>query len=525
MRLSPFLRLFLPLALLSPLGCWGILGGDLARDRAADTDAGTDAATLDAAGVDVGPTDQSDFYVDPSAPPGTAFTTITAALAAASASSHALKTVHVAAGTYSARTGEVFPLVVRGVILMGAESGRTIIQGGAVTGIARAPVASESDVVATLVVGDSVAFTALARLSIVPATGPKAPGTEGIVCDRGNAIAAGFPDPNTNLTDVTVDGFDVGLRVMDSVEPTPSGCAIFVAASTFRNGGFGVYAEGSIDASKGPRYVTVQLGNDVPANGNTFENFQVTDAARGTGIWMNGSGFQARDAVHGIVVENNKFSASDQGILLWQTSALHDQTGASIEDNDFGTMRNAGIQLWGQPVVAQLLTNAFHDISTPDDDKAMTFAGVGLVMDGLDTGSLPVVRYARHNTFFGNDVGLNLRTTGNVPTDDAHTSDFGTPHDEGGNVFRCNGVGARHLGRTTSPSGGGDVVVSFAWLSLRTIAFEGNFWDHAPVPTYEPASAPAGIDTAVLGATLDLESATVSTSPPCPSGIPVGPPE
>ncbi len=91
-------------------------------DRSTAADDGEEASA---------PAEACDFYVDPkTGGQDAAFQTITAALLAATATDSGVRTICLAPGIYSQSTNnEAFPLVVRGVRLIGAGPDVTIIQG------------------------------------------------------------------------------------------------------------------------------------------------------------------------------------------------------------------------------------------------------------------------------------------------------------------------------------------------------------------------------------------------------------
>jgi hypothetical protein len=481
----------------------------------------------------------TDFYVDKSADAGAcAFATLGAAAAAASASTAPSRTIHLAAGTYSVATGESFPIVLRGISLVGAGESQTVLTG---TGLWDVPIPTNATswltgtnmVVATLVVGDVTQVT-ISGLSLTQDSATMA-GTEAIVCDRGtNGTSA---DPKVAVTHVTTDGFEIGLRVTWSSLPL-SGCSVSVTSSSFKNGWFGIASDGAVDpTSRATRQgVAIQVGDGTPAGANTFLNMSVPPTAPLQAPAYSGAGISVADAVTA-VVRGNRFlqdstSIADMGILIEQGGPYHSPSGITIDGNEFGPLANAGVELSGTVVVDSLVGNSFHDISMQQLTGA-GWLGVALEMDDSANQFFPVVTHARGNTFFGNDVGVAMRAyyAGSVPA--GFLSDFGNATDSGGNTFRCNSAAA-----AVQPFGGGaDVVTDMAQPQpMLVLPFEGNVWDHAP-PTQtvgSPESAePIGVDVfsvsmadagLAVDPTIDVgHASTTDGGPPCPAGNVAGP--
>jgi len=473
-------------------GCWNLIGGDLRPESA-------------------------DFYVDPSGASG-AFPTIRAALAAAEASSLPNRTIHLAAGTYEAATGETFPLELRGISLVGAGADRTILRGSGTAGIARPDVSNEAEVVAALVVGEvGKRPTTISDLSILSTGSPGAAGTEAIVCDRGDTSNLEPVPPNLIVSGVAIEGFEIGVRITSSLQAL-SGCNALVRASSFQSGSYGVFADGSI-GDETSRFVSVQLGDGTSSGGNSFRLLQA-EAERGVLSFFAGAGLATRRAVTRVTVQGNQFSDSDQGIFAYESAASGAAAGFVIVDNDFGALRNAGVQLFGYPIVDRLENNRFHDISTPDGREDITFLGVGMVIDSYNTDGFPQVRHARGNSFVENDQGLIFRSNRALRAGELQ-SNFGTMSDPGQNTFRCNGVGIRLIPRSVV---GGDVFVAIDALQRSNIPFEGNGWDHAPPAVSPPLATFDGIDIYTAGTSIDVAGAIGGAMSPCPDDRPAGPP-
>jgi hypothetical protein len=348
---------------------------------------------------------------------------------------------------------------------------------------------------------------------------------EGVYCDQGNASAAA-PTPNTTLRDVTVDGFEVAMRVTWS--PAGSGCNALLTSSVLENGAFGVIADGLANEAGDPlELVSVEL------EGNTFRNFAAND--QNTLAYFNGAGLATIDAVEGVVVHGNRFLQDPGGggqIGIWAVQqSRYGATGLDVEDNEFGPLTNAGIVLIGNASIDRLVGNSFHDISmqSAPPNVNLDFLGVGLALYQFLPGTAPVLALARGNTFLGNDIGVTFRSNQASPT--PFQVDFGEAADAGGNVFRCNAAPTK----LSMIGAGGDLVVQLP-ASPIVLLFEGNVWDHAPPTLWvgeSQTSAPVGIDinlfgtaapdAAVVGASVDLAGGSATNTPPCPMGRSSGP--
>jgi hypothetical protein len=525
-------------------GCFGLE----AEVRAADgggPDAEQPSNAADGGGPDVGagcaqPSTARDFYVDHSAATGSCrFPTIAAALSAANAvPCNCARTIHLAPGTYSTATGESFPIELRGGVSIAGAGAASIVTGTGAVNVSppsnrMGALSSASAIRATFLAGDVGATTSISSLSIVAPAGGNSAGQEAIVCDRGNA-ATPAPAPNTWISGVTLRGFEAGVRVTWARPPqSSSGCNALITSSTIRDGAYGVVADGRPALQP----VSVRLG-DSATDGNMLLNFDYSNQA----FELGGAGLVVCDAVTGVVVRGNTFAQEtgareDFGIWAFQTT--YDQTGMDIEDNTFGPILNEGIGLFGNVAVARFVHNTVQGVSMGTLPQ-YGWAGVGLSMGMFDISGAPFIAYARGNTFVGNDIAVDFRSsTQPLSNDPTLQSDFGTASDPGGNEFRCNSVPA-NLAAGGYP--GGDV-----WMDLRVptpsavvVPFQGNVWDHAP-PTLlfanGTAPVPNGIDVMVyatpadggadatsmlVGGSLDTSHATTS-SLACPANSVPGP--
>jgi hypothetical protein len=493
----------------------------------------------------------SDFYVDPGGGVGcNTFPTIAAALSAANASAAASPTIHLAEGTYDASHGESFPIELRGVSIVGAGGG-TVISGvgqGGLTGVVSPEgdafyptLSTVSTVAATFVVGDANRTSRIANLSISAPIGLGAAGIEGIVCDRGNARNPPAPQPaaNTQIDGVTLQGFEVGVRVTWSSLSSgsgsaTSGCNARITSSTLSTGDFGVFADGTLFAptSAAPQYVSMLVGDVGKGKGNAFVDF--TYSSQSLYLVLNGAAVEMADAVAAAIL-SNQFARSDCGIVARQTTY---GPGLDIESNDVGPLTNGGIVLTGSVAVATLANNTVHDVTMRTD--CCGWLGVGLQVNE-SWGTWPFIARARGNSFLSNDVGVAVRTASSLvaagpdtplPTDPAHRIDFGTASSPGGNRFRCNSATPALLTATGGRAGTDvEVDVEVDQAPNVVLSFEGNVWDHAP-PTAATDGArvgnlPAGVDgvdvheygndAGPLGATIDVADASTSAYD-CPDG-------
>src|SRR5262249_7590163 len=148
-----------------------------------------------------------------------------------------LRTIALQPGTYTASTGEVFPLVVRGVSLLGAGSDRTILRGQGLAdrhGLAGTGFFHEA-YQATLVIGDPVAQTTLSGISIQAVDSAPSFGVA-VICDRGNATGPpnAVSPSNTRIHGANISGNYVwGILVTGNGAPAePTGCNLTVTGST-----------------------------------------------------------------------------------------------------------------------------------------------------------------------------------------------------------------------------------------------------------------------------------------------------
>jgi hypothetical protein len=242
--------------------------------------------------------------------------------------------------------------------------------------------------------------------------------------------------------------------------------------------------------------------------------------------------------VTGVVVTSNRF-AQDSGLFGdWGIWAVHDSVddkpGFDIENNEFGPLTNGGIWLWGNVVVDRLVNNSFHDVSMQYAPELgyLAAALIAFADVGFAPGPFPAIRYARGNTFFANDVGVDFRSYYTaLPSNDAGAAiDFGTAQDRGNNTFRCNAAPATLA--STGP--GADVRMEFrTQVPVVTLPFEGNTWDNAPptvgTGTWAGGTTPrtdiwiSATDAGPMGGTVDFTDGTTAVLPACPANRATGP--
>jgi hypothetical protein len=418
------------------------------------------------------------------------FGSITQALTFATRATQPQVTIHVAAGTYDAGHGEVFPLEVRrGITLRGAGQANTHIvgsgsydhtvnastryRGGAPFGEGWMGVATLN---VTLLVGDGSASNTIANLSVAPQPGTLQP--LGIFCDAGNLgePSATLPTaaPNTHLDAITV-GPDYYFAIISGTSTAPAslGCNLLLTASTITRNQGGVFqcgcgfGYGAIDTA-------VQIGDDSMGGANTFTG----NLDNGTGFLGNRQGFAYSNADCATIVHifRNDFGNGDAGLLVG--AHLLDPTSTSpfdvqVIDNSFHDLTHWGLAVVDQGEVHQLRGNSFTHITSSlhNDAVAVYVNGATAAHPGYG----PLIAQARSNTIINNDNGLVINgaplTTGLSPPRD--TIDFGTSNMPGNNVIGCNA--------TLAPGPlGYDVSIGFTGDSNGTIALAGNAWDTKP---------------------------------------------
>jgi hypothetical protein len=467
----------------------------------------------------------ADVYVDGAFEGGTGtkecpLASLPAAMATATASQAAGRTVHVAKGTYST---DARAFVVRGFAVVGAGAGLTIIEGTGddvrdrVNGSRPSPGGEHYRSV--FVVGHPTATTRISGMTLkVTASAPDAI-TIPVLCDQGNAPAmlATPEPPNTFVSEVEITGpFDMGVAIASWTKGFSSACNARITGSRFTGGRIGVSAYGCYGTTAGPD-VAVEVGDGTDAGRNVFEKLSRGEGVHDYGVFVT-------DCVSSAVVRKNLFRDGDVGVYFSQSQRLNPGFVIGryeLTGNRFENLSRAGA-LMQRDAAHVLVDNVFEGIRAP---KEATSAAVALELENPDrnVNQFPHPRPARRNVFVGNDVAVLIKGRWGLSFDTARPFlDFGSTSEAGDNIFRCNSA------LPDRQYTGGDVVIDATNDSL--LPFRGNRWDHAP-PTVL-VSIPTGHDALVNGADVrrhvdtgprvDVNEASLATTP-CPSGAVSGP--
>jgi hypothetical protein len=487
--------------------------GDIGSQHAADVVAdivsqdGPDAIG-DACSDACGP--KADYYVDAAASPdedgdGSSahpFRTITAAIAAYGSSAQA-KTASVAPGTYDEALGEHFPLVLRGLTLVGAGADKTFIVGSGAYDHSAEGGSLNGQYSLTILIGHTSLPTRVANVSVTPRPGSPvpAPNYHGIFCDRGSD-----PSGLTTMDGVTVGpGYHVSVFAVTSTVPAATGCNLRMVKSTLSGGWLGLYGIGCT-AGVGNAPVVLEIGDSDPTNRNVFS-------------WMQGDNTYdvlVNPCVVRATFQHNLFTNSRVGLDVDQS---HDPSPEvhhiTIANNTFTNLSERGVGLIGttsKAFVDYLSNNTFTNITKSPGDSTISVAlGLTSTISGM-------LGKMRGNTFVSNDVGVNLVAMNGAL---GAPPDFGTLDDPGGNSFRCN---------SSALSPGADVWIG-RWspdtIWEGVVPFAGNAWDHVPPTLLSSDSFPDGTDIVIatgLAAQPDAGGTAVNASNPtlatavCPAG-------
>ena len=379
------------------------------------------ADTIDGCNVDCGKP-EFDYYVDANAAPGgdgskeAPFRTISAAIEAHVQAPSQARKAYVAAGTYDEALGEIFPLVLRGLSLEGAGRDKTFIVGSGTLDHAGQGGPKNRQYMVTIVAGDRVLETKVARLSLRPLAPVPVQGYYGLFCDRGNATGeVASPAGQTHVDEINVGpGYDTSVLVVASTIPVVTGCNMLMTRSTATGGWNGVEAQGCNDLGGGP--AMLQMGTDDPTSGNTVTWMQ--SVSIGTAIYAGScvvsASFQYNtisDCNNGLTIDDH-FPPTPASVLSEYGQAQHVHT-YGVHGIRHRRRRH---------FVEEVSDNRFFDTTqTP----ASTVLGIAMRI------WMPVVGKVRRNVFVGNDIGL-------VLDQGAEQTDVGRPGDPGGNVFSCN---------------------------------------------------------------------------------------
>jgi hypothetical protein len=419
-----------------------------------------------------------------------AFSTITAAAAAARASRAGSRTIHVAAGVYS-DPAETFPIDLRGGIsLEGEGAAKTSIvgvgqmkrvEGGGEPGAARV----------TIRTGDPVVLAHIAKVGIfsnVPASAENKDDISlyGIFCDQGNAVAGSStqPPPNLVVDGVTVGAaYGAGIFVSNSTTPNSVGCNARITSTTFEATNLVGVRAGKCDKTTSSAEVALELGDGV--NGNTFNGVGSDNGWSYGAAWIEGC--TAR-----FVARGNQFNTGVGGIIIAPMIDIPSGN-FSITGNHFVGQAQGGIHISHAAAVQEISSNVF---------ESCRVAGVW-----VENGGAQILK-ARDNVFAGNSRGLWIEQY-----DIKGVFDFGTQGQPGRNEFRCNSD-------SSSPVGF-DLGIEATASPGATLSFVGNHWDHTPPTSSSVASN--GLDVFVTtNAVPDLGGAQPFTIA-CPNGGTAGP--
>jgi hypothetical protein len=465
---------------------------------------GCDPQTGECADCSPFPDGAADLYVDSGSFDGATgiqacpFRTIRAALDKVAQMSAKNVTIHLAAGSYSAETGEIFPIVLRGgTSLVGAGSGKTIIQGtGTYNHTAEGGQLNDATLSYTLVLGDETAMTTLRGFTVLPQSSISNPPpltVLGILCDRGTGpatLGGTLTVPNTALDDVVVGpNFANGMIVTNSTAPA-SGCNIKVRASSFTTNARGVWVLGAgRNGMTGPT-VAAHFGDGTDAGGVTFANSFALNNGYGIGLlrW---------DGVHTFVVEKSTFRANLYGLSI----AGHDATTpvVRINGNHFTENRTVALYLTGYERIDELNDNTIEE-TTAATAANVDELGTGIMFRNDISAGMVSVLAARGNKVINNEVGIRVRAGANPPL---NTLDFGTAASAGGNDIACNA--STHAGVD-----GGDLLID---MNKSFPNFQGNRWDHASLTT-----TGAGADLALSNGALATTTGNTVTAVTCSAG-------
>jgi hypothetical protein len=478
--------------------------------------------------------DVTEIFVDVQAPPfpiakprGSQvcpFYSITAALAWAR-SHPAVTTIRVAAGTYA--SGETFPLDLRGLALIGAGSGKTIVRGQGVFN--RSTLQGQlgfADMRATLIAGHPTLTTRIEGLTMERPTALTAleDTDAGLLCDQGNILErtpATVPAANTIVRDLVVaKGFARSVVVSNTTATTAaSGCNLKITASELQGGpGNAIAAWGAWRAgttvSQGSRGVAVEIGGADAADAVLARGYRNDTHSA--------SSFYIGPIAH-VRVTRLTIDASDHGLILEQEATPGAHPIAEIRQltvtngNQVGLWLNCDTRL---SVLEDSNLSGVNRARVPGSNR-----GWGLVLSLSDAeycklGSPTVVR-GRRNRIVGNDWGIVVTSSGGTaPTKYTAPLDFGTAADPGGNVIRCNS-----LADAAAP--GHDLQIDKPRDGV--FSFYGNEWDHVKdgKPTIQasatPSTLPDGVDGALDSETNMLLTGSSASSEACPAGKIAGP--
>jgi hypothetical protein len=435
--------------------------------------------------------------------------TITQALSKA-ATQPDLRVVSLAPGTYTSTSGEVFPLTVRGVALVGAGADQTILRGQGTVDRTNAAGSGFFNGMydATLLIGDATNGTTITGVSIEAVDAIPQQGV-GVICDRGNATSP--PDaptaPNSWLQHVSISGaYRWGVLVTGiGNPPEATGCNLSVTGSTLTGmAESALWVSGTCGSSSHPsayNWSALSFGGEAPGEGNVVSRVHGATScdppkpsAVGVRVWDCGQA----------AVIGNHFSYGDWGVTIVQHPHDEVYNRFTIVGNDFNNLNVAGVALGWVTRVEEFSGNSFREVRDPNHE------GAALLMEstrGQAGDHFPRLVHARNNRFFRNDNAVIYRGArsgarsgdgcgmADIGVDVDVPSDWGTATDPGNNLFVCNGTP------------GHDFL--FERAGTATISLVGNLWDRWPVAITADPNAAGEIYRPGPTPALDLSSGSV----------------
>jgi hypothetical protein len=440
------------------------------------------------------------------------FRTVSRAVREAVAGARSARRIYVGPGVYDVALGETFPIVLRnGLSLYGAGASSVTIVG---TGDYSSPIGGglvgfvEK---VTIVAGDITEETTISDITVRAVPDVATLYNVGIYCDRGSAPTTAATIGVTSIENVVIGpGYDSGVTAYSSASPAPSGCNLRMMGCRVTGAFNGVIANGCRSGGSQPRQVALQIGTTERGNVFTSMSSENSDSA---GLFL-------QECVANGYIFNNTFQDSPEGIRIAQQSdpahgiATHPFI---VNGNTFTRLAHVALSVFGDAPVVDMSDNTFVDNNSPAG--ANYGAAIALWAHGNSEPSganamhMPI-RKARRNTFYANDVGILLTSTGSVMFSEAGPLDFGTLSDPGGNVFRCN---------SSEVHSGADLKISIN-TGPSAISFAGNTWDHFPPMQDQDGIALDGTDYV-----LDWRMTPISTEggrsdlSPCPTHHVPGP--
>jgi hypothetical protein len=443
------------------------------------------------------------LFVDPShvsAANGSAdcpFASITAAARAAAPGT----TLQVAAGVYSAASGEQFPIDLRhGLSLVGAGASSTFVDGVAVydtrpDGGFLASFLPPAPWRAQLLIGDDVRASRVSGVTLRNSDLQTQQLAVAVICAHGNTPRTGaVPPANTVLDHVVITGaFEAGIAATNT---DATACNLLVTASQVSDAYLGLWTAGHVDNLVLPP-LAIQVGDGttsgavefafihgtVPCNvpGDMGHPFTLACGGGGAGVALSTNTRQA-------LVLGNHFHNSDTAV----STTMSELMPTIVLDGNEVEASTHGMVFRYNSIGMQVRDNTFHDCGVAID----VFDGAAIV--------------ARGNTIVGNNTGVYIS---GAPIGVARPIDFGTDADWGRNTLACNSR------RDLMGSMGYDFALDGGAFS-GGMPLAGNTWDHVP-PTMSTSTAfPDGSDLVLVTnvpSAVNVDLAVVAGAL-CPTG-------